>query len=269
MDEMRTVAATPLLLTLAVIAALGIGLPYLAVYMTRRFWPYPSFKENNELVGFTYAVFGLIYGVLMAFTIDTSWERFDETKRLVSHEAALLSELWRNAQAFPDTHRRAIHAKLFEYTQSVVYEEWPTMAAQGGENPGTRAIYEALWAQSYGLDAQTKLQEAFLSQYLTRLNDLSETRRLRLLHSRARIPGILWLVLWAGGLPTVLYPLFFANKHRWVHVVITSFVAVIVLLNLLVIVSLQHPFTGEISVRPVDFLELLSSFEHRMMPAPP
>jgi Na+/glutamate symporter len=35
-----------------------------------------SFEENNEIVGFTYAVFGLIYGVLLGSTIAVAWERY-------------------------------------------------------------------------------------------------------------------------------------------------------------------------------------------------
>jgi hypothetical protein len=38
------------------------------------------------------------------------------------------------------------------------------------------------------------------------------------------------------------------------------------LLGLLVIVSLQYPFTGDVSVRPDAFRSLLDSFRLRMLP---
>jgi hypothetical protein len=37
--------------------------------------------------GLTYAVYGLIYGVLSAFTMVVAWQRFAETEQLVVHEA--------------------------------------------------------------------------------------------------------------------------------------------------------------------------------------
>ena len=59
----------PLNASVITIVALSTIVPWLAVRLVRRIWPYPALKENNELLGFTYAVYGLIYGVLLAFTI--------------------------------------------------------------------------------------------------------------------------------------------------------------------------------------------------------
>ena len=59
----------PLSVSLIIVIALSSVVPWLAVLLVRRIWPHPAFKENNELVGFTYSVYGLIYGVLLAFFI--------------------------------------------------------------------------------------------------------------------------------------------------------------------------------------------------------
>ncbi len=100
------------------------------------------------------------------------------------------------------------------------------------------------------------------------MNELSGARRLRILHSRMEVHSILWLVLLVGAVPTVAYPLLFSNKHAWVQVVIMGCIMLIVMLGLLVILSLQHPFSGEFSIQPEAVRQLLDSFHQRQLAAP-
>jgi len=89
----HTILRWPLSVSVIIIVALSALVPWVAVRLVRRLWPHPVFKENNELVGFTYSVYGLIYGVLLAFTIVVAWQRFEETERLVLNETTFLSHL--------------------------------------------------------------------------------------------------------------------------------------------------------------------------------
>ena len=269
MNWMHAIAELPLKLSVSIVIALSVIVPTLLVWLARRRWPYPTMKENNELVGFTYAVFGLIYGVLLAFTIIVAWERFAETERIVMREATVLSQLWRDVKAFPADVANEFHSNLLAYVESVITDEWPEMAARGTGHDKTRKIYEQLWEFTYRINPQTKNQEAYLAEVLSDINQLSANRRLRMLYSRMEINGILWLVLLLGAAPTIGYTLLFANKHGWVQVLITSSVMLIVLLSLLVALSLQYPFTGDVSLRPEAFKELLESFHQRLPTALP
>ncbi len=269
MNWMHAVSASPLYLTVGLVLAVSVIVPCLAVWLVRKKWPYPAFKENNEFVGFTYSVFGLIYGVLMAFTIVVAWERFSATERTVLHEATVLSELWRDCQAFPPAIHDRIHADLIAYARSVIEDEWPEMAKRGTAHRGTQALYEKLWAHSYRLQPETKNQEIFLAEYMGRLNDLSGTRRLRIMYSRAEVHYILWLVLLVCAVPTLAYPLLFATKHGRVQVALTSCIMAIVLMGLLVILQLQYPYTGSVNIRPEAYEDLLQGFHNRLFDKPP
>lgn len=267
MNWMHTVALWPLWLVVGGVFVFSLAASWGLVGLVRRRAPYPMFKENNELVGFTYAVFGLFYGVLLAFTIIVAWERFAETERIVMHEVTVLSELWRDANVFPPAERAGIHSNLIAYVQSVADDEWPEMGARSRAHPKTVKIYEQLWERTYLLHPETKIQEAYLTEVLGDINQLSANRRLRLLYSRSDINGILWLVLLVGAMPTIGYTLLFANKHGWVQVLITMSIMLIVLLSLLVMLSLQYPFTGDVSIQPEAFRDLLESFQQRLMSA--
>lgn len=253
----HTVVQWPLGMSVITLVALSVVMPWLAVRLVRRIWPHPVFKENHELVGFTYSVYGLIYGVFLAFIIVVAWQSYSETERLVMREATILSELWRDSLAFPSAFRDNIH-------QDLVDDEWPAMAARGQVHPLTQEIYERLWALTYHIQPETQNQGAYLGEFLARMNELGSARRLRILHSRVEVHGILWLVLLIGAVPTMVYPLLFSNKHAWVQVMITGSIMLIVMLGLLVTLFLQHPFSGEAGIEPDAFTDLLASFHQRL-----
>src|SRR5512139_500866 len=255
----------PLSVNVIIVVAVSAVVSGLAVGLVRHIWPHPVFKENNELVGFTYSVYGMIYGVFLAFTIVVAWQRYADTEQHVMQEATILSDLWRDSLAFPPAFRDNIHKDLMEYAQSVVDDEWPAMAARGQAHPLTQAVYERLWALTYHIQPETQNQDAFLSEFLARMNELGSARRLRILHSRMEIHGVLWLVLLIGAVPTMAYPLLFSNKHAWVQVGIVGSMMLIVMLGLLVTLSLQHPFSGETGIEPEAFQELLDSFHQRLL----
>jgi hypothetical protein len=261
---MHALAAMPMSVTLGGAAVISLLVPGLAVSALRRTRIHAALRESREVVGFTYGVFGLIFGVLMAYTIVVAWERFSETERLVMREATVLSEVWRDSQAFAPTAAEAnIHRALTDYALSVVQDEWPMMAAQGTAHPRTAEIYERLWAQVYQLRPEAENQVAFLQQLLERMNELSSVRRLRILHSGMAVHPILWMVLFIGAVILVFYTLLFSDKNPWIQIAITVFMMLIVMLGLLVIISLQYPFTGAVSVQPDAFHSLLRDFHLR------
>jgi hypothetical protein len=254
----------PLSVNVSIIVTLSVAVPWVAVRLARRLAPQPTQEGSDELVGFTYGVYGLIYGVLLAFVIVITWERFAETEKLVMHETALLSELWRDSLVARPFIREDVQKNLVAYATSVVEDEWPSMAAEGRAHPRTEQIYENLWAITYHFAPQTKLQEAYMAEYLARMNDLSAARRMRLLHSRMEVSGVLWLALVIGAVPAVAYPLLFSCRQQWIQVVVVGSVMMIVMLGLLVTLSLQHPFSGTVSIEPEAFRQLLQSFDTRM-----
>ena len=260
---MLKVVQLPLSVTLITILALSAVVPWLAVRLVRRIWPHPAFKENNELVGFTYSVFGLIYGVLLAFFIVVGWQRFTDTEQLVLREMTIISQLWRDSVVARPFIREDIQKHLISYAQSVVDDEWPEMAAHGRAHPKTEKIYEGLWEITYRFEPKTKIQEAYMDHFLGRMNELSNARRLRILHSRIKVHLGLWLVLLVGAVPTISYPLLFSNKHAWVQVIIMGCVMLIVLLGLFLTLHLEFPFSGVRGIQPDAFREFLDIFRQQ------
>lgn len=260
---MNMMAGLPLWVLVTVVFGASSIASWALVMLVRRLFPHPALKENNELVGFTYAVYGLIYGVILAFTIVTVWQQFDMAEATVVNETVILSELWRDAQGLPEAVRRPLQDDIQAYVEAVLAHEWHSMAHDGKAHPAAQAAYEEIWKNSYGIEPTRESEEVFLQEYLGRLNALSGARRTRLLLCRSELHAILWILLMFGALPTIAYPLLFAARHAWIHVGLTACITALVVLCLVLTFSLQYPFTGNVSIKRDAFEALRAALRER------
>ena len=80
------------------------------------------------------------------------------------------------------------------------------------------------------------------------INKLSNARRERLLAARTPIPAILWFVLISGGIITVAFASFLGAPKLWMHLAMSSLLAISGAMVLLVIIALSNPFRGDFRV---------------------
>jgi hypothetical protein len=83
------------------------------------------------------------------------------------------------------------------------------------------------------------------AQGLSRVHDLSDARRLRLLDASAYIPAILWIILIAGGVVTVGFTYLFGMKNSRAHVLMVVSLTVIITSVLFTTCALEHVFSAE------------------------
>src|SRR6202451_3599557 len=110
-----------------VIVAFGGG-SVAGLCLVRWLVPLDRLQKNHEVAGVTYGVLGAFYGLVLAFVIVATWERFNLATANAHEEAAALENLYRLAGAFSDPTRTELESAVREYTRHVVDEEWPQMA---------------------------------------------------------------------------------------------------------------------------------------------
>ncbi|HXH40458.1 MAG TPA: DUF4239 domain-containing protein [Thermoanaerobaculia bacterium] len=252
-----------LVLAVMIIAALGV--------MVVRRWAPRTLRENNEFTGFTFAFVGLVYGVYLAFTVVIVWEHFEAAESTAASEATRLSELWRDAAVLPGG--AAIQNQLYDYTRSVIHDDWPAMAAMKPGSPVTSQKYESLWRTYYAvrLAPADAAQAAFFRESLLQLNELGRERRMRVHAGAADIPPMMWGLLIAGGIGMVGFTYLIGTEHAWVQIIVTAFLAGILAWAVLIVFALADPYSGDVSVSADAFVGVLQSFDARRAeaPAPP
>jgi Protein of unknown function (DUF4239) len=206
--------------------------------LVRRFIPVEALERHNEVAGFIYAVIGVVYAVLLGFAAITVWERYDKAQAGVEQEANDLADLYRDAETFPDDVRAALEAQIRTYAHLVIEKEWPAMTEHRASAEAWEA-YTRLWRAFYQIQPESEHDKIWYAQSITRLNDLDDQRRVRLVESRAGgVPEIMWLVLVGTSAITIAFSYLFGTKNATAQLVMSAGLALTIALVMLAIVAL-------------------------------
>lgn len=246
----------------AVLLALG------GMLLVRRSVQLSTLEEHREVAGFIYAIVGVIYAVLLAFVVTLAWGQQEEARVRIEQEANAAADLYRGTPAFPASFQTEVRGELRGYLQTVLRAEWPDMRG-GRTSLETWRQYDRLWQTYLGFSPRTAHQTLWYTQALTRLNDLGDARRLRLLSGRSHLPGLLWGVLWSGGVITVAFAYFFGIRRVGSQALMVSALAAAIALNLFLVLALDRPFSGAIQVGPEAFEQVLFILDGSVLPGRP
>jgi hypothetical protein len=237
-------------------ALLAVG----GLLLVRRYVGRPA-RDTNEVPGFLYAVVGVIYGVMLAFIVLVVWERYAATDLAVTTEAADLVAVFRDTQAFPEPLRQQAQVALRAYAHEVVTNEWRSWITDGHIVPHTRPDpLNPVWAIYRQVRAGGDLDTTEVEHAAERLHALERQRHLRHLSAEGTLPPVYWPVIIVGFLTTVGFSYFFRLENLALQAVMTALHAAVLAGVLLLIVSLNEPFTGPVAVEPAPFEHALDHF---------
>lgn len=123
--------------------------------------------------------------------------------------------------------------------------------------------YTRLWRVFYQIQPKSEHDKVWYTQSITRLNDLDDQRRVRLVESRAGgVPEIMWLVLVGTSAITIAFSFLFGTKNATAQLVMSAGLALTIALVMLAIVALDDPFAGITRLGPQPFEQLEGMFKH-------
>jgi len=214
-------------------------------------------QSNHEVAAAKFQVMGTLYAVLVAFAVVIVWQEFQSAGATVAHEAVKISNLFRDAGEYSEADRVRFRRQLLAYAEAVVSEEWDAMAA-GGESQWAREEYNKLWDVYREIRPRNLGDLATANETLRRMNELSENRLERLLHSSASIHPALWIALIVVGALIIAFSYFFGTTSLVSQILMTTFFSGTLGLILFVIIVLSHPFKGYGRVSPEPFVQMLA-----------
>lgn len=215
--------------------------------------------QNNEVAGFLLAAVGAVYGVLLAFMVLVVWQSYEDAQVTVEQEANTLVNIYRLGQELPEPFGGEIKAYTIEYAQNVINDEWHEMA-YARESIPVRDTIEKLWTVHRAIDAAHLQVSDHESQLFNSLEDLGDERRIRLLESRQELPPLMWMLLIGGALVTLGFTLFLRAPNQLPHLMMAGMFAGLIAFVLVLIIELDNPFTGDVSLPPTAFQQALDVF---------
>jgi hypothetical protein len=247
--------------TFIVIVLIVVLLSLLGLALVRRIIPSGRLARHADVVGFIYAVIGVIYAVILAFVVIAAWEAYRDAQEAVATEASAVLNLARTANGWPTGDRANVEAALVAYARQVVDVEWPAMA-QGDFAPTTETMtVNQLWRAINEAEETAATEGASYETAWLQLEDLSAARRNRLLLGDEGLPIAMTLILIVGAIVTVGFTYLFEIDNGRLHALMTASLALLVALLLLLQYQLGMPFQGISAIGPTAMEQVLAEID--------
>ncbi len=210
-------------------------------------------KAHNDLAGFTIAVIGVLYAVLLAFIAIATWESFSKASDIVENESDFAGGIYLDTQGLPPAKGQPIRDAVARYVSVVINEEWPIQRAGKTPDQGWKPLRELNTAIAT-IQPQNLGEAVIEAELLRAWNELYEARSSRLSAVQGHVPSVVWWIVFLGAAITTGYTYFFGYQHFGMHIAMTATLAATLALVVVLIIALDWPFRGQISVTPEPFI---------------
>lgn len=212
----------------------------------------------------------VVYAVLIAFIVVDVYETFSRAGEVATAEANQLSNLMFDSAGLPADVAKTVRADLGKYIEIVVKKEWPNQQAGKVDESGFEDGWDALARISTTLatfDSPDAGANVNKSEMLRAVNALIRARRARILAAGEHLPNIVWQILIVAGAAAVFYTYLFGAHDFRIHLGITGLVSATIALAFVLIVALDYPFRGEVSVGDDAFVSVKTAAAAAFAPA--
>jgi Protein of unknown function (DUF4239) len=201
---------------------------------------------------------GVIFGLFIVFTAVQVWNDNDRANEAVDREASALREVVVLVASFPGEPQARLRALIRRHIEVAATQEWPMMAHRTATmNILPRYLAEALQltlaltpiGQGQQI-AQREIVEAAL-----------DARRQRILISRAQVNFVKWSCLFAQAACTLLAIALVHSDNRLAATITMGVFATGVAASMLLILSHDRPFIGQLSIGPDPLLQVMPEAE--------
>ena len=233
-----------------VIIALASSLFFMAA--VNYYWPPEQRRAHNDLIGWQLSVLGTTYAVIIGFMLYTVWINFGTADLNTDAEANSLVNIYRLSDGLAPEQGAKLKALARAYGDAVVDHEWGEMAFNTTPTE-TRQIARQMWQILMASKGASPTEITAEDHALYELSALAGYRRVRLVESASRLPGVLWFVLLTGGTVTIASTCMFGAVNGPLHVIQVSAFALVISLVLVAIADINRPFQGSVHVSDYAF----------------
>lgn len=244
--------------TLIVIPIVLVSLATLWIF--RKYVSAETLRKHHDVTGFTFSIIGVLYSVILGFTVINVQDRHNQADETVRIEATMITDLYRDAAYFDSPIQMEIRSSLRHYVNYVVNEEWAH--PQNLERRlNADAILQQIWKSYESIDLELDITKIWYQQTITKLDRLMDARLSREFYFRDHLSSMMWAVLLSGAVVTVCFMFFFGLDNLPMQMLMTGLLVGYLAFMLYLVYSLDHVFKGANHITPKAFEDTLVIFD--------
>ena len=261
MNIIDVIYSLPTWLLALIIVSLTTGYSVGGLLIIRRRWPWAMRPEHCDLAQVVSSIAGVMYALILGFVTVAVWQGFDKAQNVVELEASAVGDLIRTAHGYPDeAFRRRAQDGILAYVGLVIKEEWP-LQQRGQMSERAEDTLETVHRQLFAFDPKNFREHIIQTEALATMRTVMGQRRTRALMNDSALQPPIWVVIVLGAVLGLSFPFFSGVENFRVHLVMTVVLAMSMGLVLFMIVALDFPFRGTVSITPEPFQKVLETME--------
>ena len=253
---LTSIARVPLSISIPGVLCVAVIISLIKNIIVRELYTYQELVGNNEVIGLKYGLLGEVFAVALGLSLVGSFTLYMGVRETSSVEVSALRSLYYSATERDETlggkGTAIMRASVVSYAESVAEDEWKLLA-NGQMNDKTTIRLTEMFG-SFMKNNEPNIMNA---AQLNFLGDVVKLRGLRTSTSTRTVTQVVWVVLVSGVTLIFLGPIFVAAQSSFVQVLMSSALSGFIMLNLLALVHLSHPFIGELAITASPYLEFI------------
>lgn len=238
----------------------GIGGIILSL-LARNYLQTQDYSDDLGSISNMIALFGVLFGLLLAFVVFEAWKQYTDLSNCVVQEATGCERLFRTYRYFRDKKsEEKFKESLVKYLQAIVSNNFKANA-KGGRNVESSTAFREISEAIQNVPFNDSHDSVVFAQLLQEYASLSEVRNTRVSLAITRLPALLKsliqiLMVVALGM-VVLMP--FSNIFYQVYFSFSLFFFLAFLRFL--IMDLDNPFVGYWNVTTNEYKRAISNLK--------
>jgi Protein of unknown function (DUF4239) len=205
-------------------------------------------RRHNDVAGYLFSAVGVLYAVVLGFTVVVVWQKYDGTVDNVQNEVDAAANLYHVVDSYPTADRSVIRREIARYAQAVIDVEWPAMERNAAVPESDNGLIEDV-AYRVDIFSPRNFRESNAQQEaMSSMKHLFDARRERLVHAAPSVPEILWFALVAGALSMIAFCYIFGVENRPAQLLMTAILVGLIAILFAVIYEFATPFSGSVSI---------------------
>lgn len=203
----------------------------------------------NAVTGGASATISVIYAVLIGIAALFVLENFSSAERVVQNEANAAGDLYRDALWLAEPTRTNIRNNLKNYLAEVINEEWPNIIKGHVLSPRGNLLLNQITDELYVYKGKNISEAFIIHDILDEAKDIYNYREERMRLTGSALGEDVWLVIILSALIVIAINALYGEKFS-LHFISIGAVAFVVSSMIFLVVAMDHPFLGGVSVKP-------------------
>jgi hypothetical protein len=200
---------------------------------------------------------GIIFGLFVAFTAAQVWNDNERAQTAVNREASALRTVLVMSASFSGDTEARLRALIRDHIEDTTTKEWPLLAQGSATLSFTPPALADALRFVLALPPNTEGQKTAQREIVTAIENALDARRQRILISQSQVNAVKWLCLLLQAVCALIAIAMVHSDNRLAAAITMTLFATGVAASVLLILSHDRPFTGEVAVGPAPLLQVI------------